>query len=181
MNKFEEIATRLRPRRVKEIDYSKPPDGNLARFNPDGGILQAPPPIDEKSLWNFLHEYAHANFHWDRRIWDSVPRHVKEYECERWTKDRFEEEGILSGKLMEDSRFYVRKEIEQNFDVLHEKGLDKRAIEYLLPAESTQLLALYDNYFLEQSNGLITGSKARFDYMGPTTSEEMLEKSRPDF
>jgi hypothetical protein len=87
MNRFEEIAGRLLPKGVT-VEYVRPPTGDRARFNYETGLLQAPRPVDAQSLWGFLHECAHAIFHRDRSIFERVPRHVTEYECERWARDR---------------------------------------------------------------------------------------------
>src|ERR1700730_12977900 len=139
-NKFEEIARRLLPRRIRNVDYSKPPAqlGVIrGRYIYDTDTLQAPKPIDPQSLWDFLHECAHANFHWDRPIFNKVPQHVTEYECEQWTWDRFVEEGISDG-MREQSSVYVRGEIRMNFPMLHKHGLDQRALDYLLEADRNE-------------------------------------------
>jgi hypothetical protein len=122
-NKFREIADRLVPTGVR-VQYEKPPTGDRARFNYETGVLQAPRPVDEQTLWDFLHECAHAKFHWDqsncrkRSIFDNVPRHVTEYECERWTRGRFAEEQILSDELIKHSSGYLMREIMLDLDAV---------------------------------------------------------------
>lgn len=70
----------------------------------------------------------------------NVPRHVTEYECERWTRGRFAEEQILSDELITHSSGYLMREIMLHLDAVLDCGLDQRALDYLLPAHRGELL-----------------------------------------
>jgi hypothetical protein len=160
------------------VEYEKPPTGDRARFNYETGVLQAPRPVDGESLWDFLHECAHANYHRDRRVFERVPRHVTEYECERWTRDRFAEEGILSEEIIKQSSRYLKREIMRDLIAVLRCGLDQRALEYLRENDRADLWQSLDSHIRIQSNGLLT-LEAIGSYTGPLTPENNLMNACP--
>lgn len=175
MNEYEEIANCLLPNRVT-VQYGCPPTGDRARYNYAARILQAPRPTDPRSLWNFLHECAHATLHTDRSVFGSVPRQVTEYECERWTRDRFAEKKIPSDELMQESSGYLKREIMLDLVEVVDRGLDQRALQYLLPLDRSDLLESVDKHLRSQSGGVVTWATIN-PYAGPVTSEEDFGKS----
>jgi hypothetical protein len=73
-------------------------------------IIAAPKPRTRKSLYVFLHECAHANLHGD----SNKPRHVEEYEAEKWAHDKMKEHGVPVPRTMtKRAREYVAKKIWQ--------------------------------------------------------------------
>lgn len=173
MNRFEEIANCLLPNGVT-VQYGKPPTGDRARYNYGARLLQAPRPEDAESLWNFLHECAHAILHSDRSVFENAPRHVTEYECERWTWDRFVEKQIVSDEpmkeLMKESSGYLKREIMRDLEDVLNRGLDQRAIGYLLQSDRNDLQNSVDEHLRAQFAGVVTWATI-IPYLGHVTPE----------
>ncbi len=74
-------------------------------------LLEAPRPVTRKALYIFLHECAHAHLgHGNGR----VPRHVREFEAERWAHEKMRESGIPVPRSMTlRAKQYVARKIRQ--------------------------------------------------------------------
>jgi hypothetical protein len=146
---FEEIADRLKPELVKHFRYKKPKGTDRARYYYTCGLIVAPKPIDAESLWNVLHEYAHALYHNNREIFgsDGIPNHVPEHECEEWARNRFRDEGILTPVLEHDSQVYLIEEARK--DCKRCEGISDRALAYLTLAQRQVLQQEYEDYLIQ--------------------------------
>jgi len=87
-------------------------------------VIAAPRPRTRKALYIFLHECAHAHLHGPKT---RKPRHVKEWEAERWTQAKMCEHGIAVPRVMQRrAKTYVGYKIAQAM-ARGAKSIDPRA------------------------------------------------------
>jgi hypothetical protein len=110
----------------------------------------------------------------------SRARASKEYECERWTWDRFVEEGIANQTMRGQSSSYLLEEIKKEFPILHDKGLDERARDYLLEVDRDRLFKLYDEFAQNAFHPALPRGQKPLKYFDHVTDEEHLRKAFPD-
>lgn len=151
--RFHEIAERLRPPGVQEIEtiVTPPYDARIEYTDREKGlaIIEADPPDTAEKLWTLLHEFAHLVLEHCRDELYFRPYHVKEYEGEVWTLNRFREEDILYDQLSDKSKQYVfdaiRWEVHSPKGEPH-RGLSKRALDYLTEEQRVEILRIYDQW-----------------------------------
>jgi hypothetical protein len=151
--RLHEIAERLRPAGVQEIEtiVTPPYEARIEYTDREKGlaIIEADPPDTAEKLWARLHEYAHLVLeHWRDELY-CRPYHVKEYECEIWTLNRFREEDILNDQLVDKSKEYVFDAIRWEVQSLEGKpyeGLSERALDYLTEEQRAEVLRIYNQW-----------------------------------
>ncbi|PWL16595.1 hypothetical protein DKP76_16625 [Falsochrobactrum shanghaiense] len=115
-----QAARRAAADRFYQIGMSYVPDGYTVKFRKSlsgvayGGKIrriEAPRPITRKSLYIFLHECAHAHLHFGGT---RLPRHVEEFQAEKWAHSKMREHGIPVPRTMtERAKKYVARKIVQ--------------------------------------------------------------------
>jgi hypothetical protein len=172
---FQEIAALLLPAGVKPI-YERPKNGDRAAFDFEYGVIHAPEPVNNQALWDFSHECAHARLHWDRpgrRMqpeFASAPRHVTEYECERWTFYRFRDAKFLSNDMIKQSSAYLMREIMLDLEAILCCGLYQPAIDYLLSNHHQEVERRFEEHIRKSSFGLV----------GWNSIEKLIETFTPE-
>jgi hypothetical protein len=128
--------------------------------------IETRPPDSREELWTLAHEYAHVVLrHW-KAEWNGTPYHVREYECEQWTHNRFRDDGFLTAALTDASQDYLFWCLDSD-PVLEKEpdwGLDQRGLGYLPARQAGIVRAKYDKLFEA------TGLKCP-DYNGTKTTE----------
>lgn len=91
-----------------------------------------PRPVTRRSLYIWLHECAHARLHYplwaaNKAAYKRKPKHVLEYEAERWAHEQMRAHGIAVPKAMTDrAKRYVARKITQA-ERRGAKSIDKEA------------------------------------------------------
>lgn len=169
-NNFEIIARKYTPGHVV-VDFSKPPGYDRGRFyhseNPQR--LQAPKPHDLESLWNYLHECAHATLHAEVNSRE-IPEYIREYEAEIWTQCRFHREGLTYEDGHQLSSEYLLSQIQAHYDEVAWNGIDRRIQAYLTASDWVVMQKSFDNWAKE--TGLTFDMLP--DYRGKTTPNSRL-------
>lgn len=87
------------------------------------GVIKAPKPFTRKALYIFLHELAHIVLRHDGK----KPRHVEEYEAERWAHERMRRHGLsVPRQMTKRAKRYVAHKIAQA-TVRGAKRIDRKA------------------------------------------------------
>lgn len=91
-----------------------------------GDHIEAPRPVTRKALYIYLHEVGHVILgHCDAKC--RKPRHLREYEAEKWAHDRMRAHGIAVPRIMTSrARSYVRRKI-RRAQARGAKKIDRRA------------------------------------------------------
>lgn len=91
-----------------------------------GDHIEAPRPLTRKALYIYLHEIAHViRGHCDTKC--RKPRHLREYEAEKWAHDKMHAHGIaVPRKMTSRAGSYVRRKI-RRAQARSAKNIDRQA------------------------------------------------------